>query len=344
MSGPVKGSFKELMNRDYLTLVGFALMSLFVVFGYQNFDSTDSKMNPLTVQNCPYTNTFVSPSQMLHHTPIIYSLDNHQVWKGQSAAGTFQKLSLPRDRVVNFRVAEGGRLQILSETQPMDFTLAELKDNETWMAIGQISEVEIGGTVYDAIEFQNQAYVAVKRLSGEKSFLRIQSRTMGSKTWTLVKEVEVDEDSVAAFGKDGNGNLFFVHTVGNKILAYRQTWESAFKPFAEYELNAPWYILPSSFIGAGVDRNSALRVFINVGNSSAAKPALDTRTFVLNFANPKKVNMIEVSDANFPNLVTTHMAVSEDGTISINGVQKSGLQKISAGNAAETFIRVSYCN
>jgi len=326
------------MSRDIFTLVTFGVMSIFIVLGYQNF--AVSNFSPTDDKNCQYAVDFKDLKDIQNFTPIIYTLENQKIWKGQSGAGPFQMISPEYDIVLNFRVIESGKIEALVETEPMEYSLKETKDSgETWSVIANISESELNSTVDDTIEFQNQIYVAAKFLNGDRTYLRIMTRSMTATKWNKLKDIEIDQDSVSAFGKDQMGNLYLAYNINSQVYIERRSGEGNFSRFSKYNLPLPWFITPSSFMGIATDRNNNVRVFVNVADSSATKPANTSRVFVLTFYDSKKIEKVEISNPSNQKLTGVHMAISEDGTISVNGVQK-----VSAAGTAENFLRINHCN
>jgi hypothetical protein len=324
------------MKRDVLTLLTFGVVAVFIVFGYQNFDRAED--TTLAPPACHYTGTFTDLGELKNFTPIVYSLEDGKIWKGQSGAGPFQRISREADRVSAFHVVGSGVVEALLEEGPTEYILSQTRDaGENWTGTSAISELKLRGILFDAIEYCDHTLAAVKFLNGEKSFLRLMTRANTSDQWKTIKDIEVDEDTVAALAKDNGGRVYLAYTVLNRVFVESRTAESDFQPFASFEPPVPLYILPSSDMGIAADRNGLMRVFVNVGNSRAARPAVDTRTLLLSF-DGKRTKMTEITDARKPNLITTHMAVSEDGTISLNGIRKS-----SAGLAAEAFLKVDFC-
>jgi hypothetical protein len=310
-------------------LVGFGLLSVLVVNGYQNFDRT-SQLASLGTPTCAYNEDFVKLGELKNFTPIVYTLENRQVWKGQSGAGPFQKISPDKESVINFKIIEAGKIQALVESQPMEYSLIETKDDgETWMIVGNISELDLNATVFDAVEFKGKVVAALKYLNGTKSFLRLLEKELTAANWQKLKEFEIDADSVASFGKDVNGNLFLSYTVGNKINVEKRTADSGFSGWNEYQIQSPYSIVPSSFMGTAVDNQNSLRIFVNV------KTPDKFGSLIVNFIENKETQVTALLDGS---LVTTSMAVSEDGTISLNGIKKAP-----GAVATEAFLRINNC-
>lgn len=317
------------MSRDILTLVSFGVMSVLVVFGYQNFDRT-AKVPNLSSPTCAYNENFVKLGELKDFTPIVYTLENRQIWKGQSGAGPFQRISSEKESIINFKVIETGKIQALAESQLMEYSLLETKDDgETWMIVGNISELDLGATLFDAVEYQGKVVAAVKYLNGPKSFLRLLEKNLTAIGWQKLKEFEIENDTVASFGKDLSGNLFLAYTLGNKINVERRTSDTAFESWNEYQIQAPYSVIPSSFMGSVVDSRSALRIFVNV------KTPEKSGSLVVSFIENKETQVSEMLDNS---LVTTNMAVSEDGTISLNGIKKAP-----GSMTAEAFLKVNTC-
>jgi hypothetical protein len=317
------------MNRDILTLVSLGALSVLVVIGYQNFDRT-SKASTLGAPTCAYNENFVKLGELKNFTPIVYTLENRQVWKGQSGAGPFQKISPDKESIINFKIIETGKIQALAESQPMEYSLLETKDDgETWMIVGNISELDLNATLYDAVEYKGKVVAALKFLNGTKSFLRLLEKDLTAASWQKLKEIEIEGDTVASLGKDLSGNLFLAYTVGNKINVERRTSDSAFSSWNEYQIQAPYSLVPSSFMGTAVDNQGSVRIFVNVKTSDKSG------SLVVTFVENKETQVSELLDHS---LVTTSMAVSEDGTISLNGIKKAP-----GAVATEAFLRINTC-